>query len=155
MPDGTLYWGAIEQIDQVNWYRFNAISGTQYYIQTHNLLGHDGIEMATAVTLYESDVVTVIETSAHYRGTDVSNIDWMAPVDGAYLVSVAHAEQGRGTYALTVSESSLLSEFELAQASQNPGNSSGGGGSTDHILLIFLVILVLTIFYLRRRNQFS
>ncbi len=143
IPDGSIYWGRIGLTDQVDWYRFNGVMGEQYHIQTHNLMGHEGVDMVTEVNLYEPTGMTVIDSSTRHRGTNVSSIAWLSDNDGDYLVSVAHAEGGEGIYGLTVSDAgSILSEYELEQQATTigGGGGSGGGGTIDTLLLLLLVV---------------
>ncbi len=133
-PDGTLHWGSIERLGQVNWYGFSATEGTNYWLQTSNLFGHDGVRMATELTLYEHDAATEIDSSVHYEQTDVSSIEWTAPADGTYLVSVAHANEGRGIYGLTLSRRSLLTAASISRA-----QNVGGGGSVGWLFLLSLL----------------
>ncbi|MXX98598.1 MAG: hypothetical protein F4Y58_01635, partial [Gammaproteobacteria bacterium] len=130
IPDGTLYWGMVKQSNPINWYGFIAIEGSQYFIQTSNLLGADNTEMMTNVNLYEAGGSALIDTSIGIPGDGVSSIEWTAPTSDYYLVSVAHANQGAGNYALSVSERDRMPQ------------RSGGGGSMDYPLLLLLMLML-------------
>ena len=135
--------GSIEQEGQVVWYRFNSMGeGKRYYIQTSNLVGYDDAPMVTEVSLYEPNGEDLIETSVRYQGSDVSSIEWLAPRADDYLVAVAHAEEGRGYYELTVSEENLLSETKMAQAAQR----SRSGGLVGYPLLLLLLFAVIVLY---------
>ena len=169
-PDGTLYWGMITTSDQINYHRFMAVEGTQYFIETSNLLGDGNITMITAVKLYDTtdefdgvnddddddmdngvdanmdglddDDFILIETSTGDQNMPVSSIQWTAPKNAHYLISVAHANQGTGTYGLTVSE-----RRRVDNAMQQPGGGSSGGGSSDYILLLLLLLMLAVILH--------
>ena len=134
--------GSIERVDQVNWYVFNAMSeGETYYLQTSHLMGYDDTQMVTELSLYEPDGTSLIERSMRHRGSNVSSIEWTAPRSGDYLVSVTHAEEGRGYYEFTVSNENLLSEGEMREAEQR--SSSGGFVGYPLLLLLLLAVVIL------------
>ena len=143
-PNGALYRGAIERAEQVNWHRFSAVKGQRYYIQTSNLLGY-GTDMVTQLNLYESDGETLLGSSTRYQGTDASSIEWEAPEDGNYLVSVGLAATGqRGTYGLTVNFTDCLSETVRRRSSSgSSGSSDNKGGSVDGYFLLLILILLM------------
>ena len=148
-PDGTLYIGAIEEAGQQNWYQFNAVVGTQYYIQTSNLAARGMEAMATELTLYEMDGTSVIDSNVYYEGTGVSNIEWQATASGPHLISVGHAiPEGTGVYALSVSRENLLSSFSVENspfigAPIAIAAIGGGGGAVSFSWLLFLILMAV------------
>lgn len=127
--DNTDTWGAIAQDEAEVWYKFDAIQDTTYYIQTNSLISWDATEMATAVTLYDTDTVTELDSSAHYGGSSISYIVWAAPAEGTYYLKVAHASPGTGAYALTVGETSVYTDSFDAGAPIDTSDSDHGYGS--------------------------
>ena len=137
-PDNTLYWGMISQPTQIDWYRFSAIQGTTYFIRTSQLLGTSSTEMITDVKLYELDSSAVIESSTGNQNVPISNIEWITPKSGDYLISVEHANRGIGNYAIRVGN------YDFHNRMAPPETPSSGGGGADYILLLLLLILVIT-----------
>ena len=165
--DGTLNWGAIENPGHTNQYRFVADSMDWHYIQTSNLMSYDDTVMATRVRLYklvpEQDEPVHLAESIAYQGTNVSHIALPLDQGQSYLVSVSHANNGRGVYGLTVNSShDLLSAHELdrvgssgsGSGSSSSGGGGGGGGFAEPLLLMFLIIASVVL-YNRRRNRQS
>jgi hypothetical protein len=147
--DNTTTWGAIAQDDDEVWYRFNAVAGDAYFIQTSKLISWDATTMATTLVLYETDATTVLASSSHYNGTDVSYIEWQAPADGTYYIKVAHASPGTGSYGLTVGETSLYTTAFTTTSTSAPAPASGGGGGGG---MSWLPGFVLGILLMGRRS---
>ncbi len=150
--DNTTTWGAIAQDDDEVWYRFNAVKDTQYYLQSSNLISWDATTMATTLVLYDTDATTVLASSSHYNGTNVSYIEWQAPADGTYYVKVAHASPGTGSYGLTVGQTSLYTTAFTTTSTSTPATASGGGGGGGGSMG-WLLSLVFAILLIGRRNQ--
>ncbi|NOX08611.1 MAG: VWA domain-containing protein [Gammaproteobacteria bacterium] len=162
--DNTTMWGAITVDEGVVWYKFNATQGATYYIQTSGLLTWDLNDMATLLTLYDTDATTELASSSHYDGGDVSYVEWTAPATDTYYVKVAHASPGTGSYGLTVGGSSVYSN-SFGVSSNAVGSSGGGGfgifgcsvstnadGSVDPTLLLLILVAAFG-FMLRRRSN--
>ena len=119
--DNTRIWGTIQNNSDAVWYKFPAVAGARYFIQTGNLVSTDGSVMATVVTLYQPDAATVIASSAQYNGGNISYLDWTAPADGTYFLKVEHASPGTGTFALTTGQTSIY--------------QAGGSGSSSRCFI--------------------
>ena len=88
-----------------------------------------------------------------HRGSNVSSIEWTAPRSGDYLVSVAHAEEGRGYYEFTVSNENLLSEGEMREAENEMREAeqrSSSGGFVGYPLLLLLLLAIVILHRMRR-----
>jgi calcium-activated chloride channel regulator 3/4 len=109
-PDNTPANGAITVPGAEVWYQFDAIQGTEYFIQTTSLLSWDPKPMATNVKLYDMDQTTEIYSSEFYDGTNASFISWLAPQSGRYFIKVTHTDTGTGVYVLTVGTTSVFSK---------------------------------------------
>ena len=120
-------WGTIDKDGAGVWYKFTAVSGIRYFIQTSNLVSRDATPMATDTVLFKPDAVTEISRSAHYLGTAVSHIDWTAPAGGTYYVKIAHASPGTGSYAVTVGQIDIF-RSDVDTTAPGDGGSAGGGG---------------------------
>jgi hypothetical protein len=142
--DNTITWGAVAQDEDEIWYRFNAVANTAYFLQTSNLISWDATTMATTLVLYDTDTTTVLASSSHYNGGDVSFIEWQAPADGTYYVKVAHASPGTGSYGLTVGETSLYTTAFTTTSTSAPAAGGGGGGGSMSWLpgLVFVVLFM-------------
>ena len=92
-----------ERDNQVDWYRFDAMKeGQRYYIQTSDLYPPD---MVTDLRLHETPDTDKYDDpirDAVGNCGNASSIEWEAFGSGNYFISVAHAEQGKGSYKLTV-----------------------------------------------------
>jgi hypothetical protein len=86
--------------------------------------------MATTLSLYAVDASTVLASSSHYNGTQVSYIEWQAPADGTYYIKLAHASPGTGSYGLTVGDTSLYSIAFTSTSTSTPASGGGGGGGS-------------------------
>ncbi|MXX98668.1 MAG: VWA domain-containing protein [Gammaproteobacteria bacterium] len=130
--------GSIERVGQVDWYTFSAMGeGEPYYIQTSDLMPYndaDNTPMVTELSLYGADRVSLIDRSVRDCG-NASSIEWEAPRSGDYFISVAHAEQGRGYYMLTVRGDNGQSQCEAEQSRR--------GGFVGYPLLLLLLLAMI------------
>ena len=133
-PDNAKTWGAVLVDNQTLWYKVALEAGTQYYLQTSNLLATSAETMATTMTLYQPDGTTAIETSSAYQNTNVSHIAYEAETTDTYYITVAHASPGTGIFALTVGETSVFRApagddgGDDDDDDDNPPVDGGGGG---------------------------
>jgi len=86
--DGTPV-DSIFDIDQdEDWFRFEAIGGKRYFIQTSNLsLGVD-----TFLQIFDTDGVTVLASHDNSGSNNSSQITWQAPRDGQYFIQVSQVD---------------------------------------------------------------
>lgn len=70
----------------LDWVRFDAVSGNTYRIRTLNL----GAASDTVVTLYDSDGITVIQTDDNGGDGLASQISWTTARSGQYYVQIEH-----------------------------------------------------------------
>ena len=148
--DGTMAWGFLGLIENVNWYRFRASQNGYYYIETSNLQGLQNYEFVTDLKLYEqdpnNDEPLFLAPGVRYQGVNTAFIQYRLEINKDYLVSVSPASDYGGSYALTVMpEFSLILSFEMDRArNANDGGSRisrGGGGSVDYLLLLLLLVV--------------
>ena len=125
--DNTKVWGAIEDDNDVVWYKFTPTAGEKYYIQTSNLVSRDTSTMATLITLYKPDASTVIESNSGFDGSNISQIVWTAPSADIYYLTVEHASPGTGTYVVTVGTTDVYRVDTVSGDDANGGGYSGGG----------------------------
>jgi len=101
--DNKVQWGAIKNSDDIVWYKFLAESDIKYYIQTNNLVSYDeNIEMATKITLYETDYTTEIDMNSHYDNSNISLIEWTADNDDYYYIKVESADKETGSFGVSI-----------------------------------------------------
>ncbi len=73
--------------DDEDWFRFDALAGKKYVIQTSNLA--TGVD--TIIQLYDLNSVDLLASNDNYGNTPASRLDWIAPLDGTYFVRVTRA----------------------------------------------------------------
>ena len=85
--DGTLVNNLFDIVQDEDWFKFDAIAGTQYDIQTSTLA--TGVD--TALEIYDTDGVTLLESNDNSGGGNASSLIWQAPQDGLYFARVVQA----------------------------------------------------------------
>jgi murein DD-endopeptidase MepM/ murein hydrolase activator NlpD len=85
--DGTLVSNLFDMSTDEDWFKFDAVAGTQYDIQTSNLV--TGVD--TALEIYAMDGVTLLVSDDNGGGGSASSLSWQAPQDGLYFARVKQA----------------------------------------------------------------
>lgn len=67
-----------------DWFKFDALAGTEYSIRTTNLAA--GVD--TALEIYDTDGVTPLASDDN--GGGASELEWQTPQNGAYYIRVSH-----------------------------------------------------------------
>lgn len=88
--------GDIEVSDDEDYFSFDAVAGADYTFFTTL-----GTNSDTTLTLYGTDGTTQLEFNDDTNGL-ASQIDWIAPADGAYFLKVRSFSTGTGTYLLDI-----------------------------------------------------
>jgi len=85
--DGTPRIHNFHQSGDMDWVKFNAVSGQNYVIQTSNNGGYAD----TVLYLYDTDGATLLDLNDDAEGLGwASQITWTAPTDGTYYLLVEH-----------------------------------------------------------------
>lgn len=87
LTDGTQVSNLFDIATDEDWFRFDAVAGTQYDIQTSNLA--TGVD--TTLELYDTDGVTLLVSNDNGGGGNASSLNWQAPQDGVYFARVVQA----------------------------------------------------------------
>jgi len=85
--DGTSVSNLFDISTDEDWFKFDAVVGTQYDIQTSNLA--TGVD--TALELYDTDGVTLLVSNDNGGAGSASYLNWQAPQDGLYFARVTQA----------------------------------------------------------------
>ncbi len=95
-------------VQDEDWFKFDAVAGTRYVVQTSNLAS--GVD--TIAQVYDLDGVTVLASDDNSGGGKASRLTWQAPLSGTYFIRVSRAAGGAygcsATYQLKVSQSAPL-----------------------------------------------
>ena len=98
---GSPATGVIEGFDSVEAFSFEANGGERYIVETGFGRG-DPLE-DPFIGLWDTDGRTVLDCNDDFGGTFLSRIEWTAPRDGKYYVTVENADYvSTGSYTLTV-----------------------------------------------------
>jgi len=85
--DGTLVSNLFDIAQDEDWFKFDALAGTEYAIQTTNLAA--GVD--TAVEIYDTDGVTLLASDDNGGGGNASSLTWQATQDGVYFARIVQA----------------------------------------------------------------
>lgn len=85
--DGTLVSNLFDIATDEDWFKFDAVAGTEYAIQTTNLEA----SVDTVLEIYDSDGVTLLASDDNGGGGKVSRLVWQAPQSGTYFLRVSQA----------------------------------------------------------------
>jgi len=85
--DGTLVSNLFDIATDEDWFKFDAVAGIKYSIQTTNLAaGAD-----TALEIYDTDGLTLLASNDNGGGGNASSLTWQAPQDGVYFARIVQA----------------------------------------------------------------
>jgi len=105
--DGTPVSRLFDIAEDEDWFRLEAVAGTDYIIQTDNLT--TGVD--TVVEIYDLDGLTLLASDDNSGGGAASKLEWQAPLDGIYFLRVAQASGSAygcdAAYEFSVSQSAI------------------------------------------------
>lgn len=102
-PYGTKVEGEFEIDEDQDWFRFQALPGVAYVIETSNLSEDPPCD--TCIYLVAPDGQTLLGFNDD-SGSLASRIEWLAGTGGVFYVLVKHySPQGRGTYNISLTGS--------------------------------------------------
>jgi len=106
--DGSEVSNLFDIAQDEDWFKFLAVAGTEYAIQTTNLAA--GVD--TALEIYDTDGVTLLTSDDNGGGGQASSLAWQAPRDGLYFLRVSRAADSEygcaASYRLSVAQSRRL-----------------------------------------------
>jgi len=85
--DGSLLSNLFDIAQDEDWFKFDAVAGVGYNIQTTNLAA--GVD--TALEIYDTDGVTLLASDDNGGGGSASSLIWQSPQDGLYFARIVQA----------------------------------------------------------------
>jgi uncharacterized repeat protein (TIGR02543 family) len=122
--DGTLVSNLFDITTDEDWFKFDAVVGNKYVIQTTNLAA--GVD--TALEIYDTDGVTLLVSDDNGGGGNASSLTWQATQSGLYFARIVQALGSSfgcdSTYDFTVLDITPPSVVSSLRANPNPTNDS-------------------------------
>ena len=82
--DNTPYYNVFDLEEDQDWFRFEAVAGSTYLIQTSDLQG----SADTILEICDQDGVTLLATDDNSGSGYASRLEWQPPVDGIYFIRI-------------------------------------------------------------------
>ena len=126
--NGSPVQGSIETAGDVDWFRFQAIAGAEYEIETSDL----GPGSDTYIFLYEDDGTTLIDSDDDDGVGFASKIVWICEQGGLFYIEVRHyASTGTGGYSVSIKGSDDHCNIPGECATELPANGSPQSGRIE------------------------
>jgi hypothetical protein len=111
-PYGTPVEGEFEIDEDQDWFRFQALPGVFYVIETSNLSQDPFCDTYIYLVAPDGQTTLFFNDDIDYPGNLASRIEWWADAGGEYYVLVKHySPSGRGTYSISLTGSDDHGDF--------------------------------------------
>jgi Tol biopolymer transport system component len=126
--DGTIEEHTIFPAYDQDWFKFTAVSGRDYVLQTVPTAAAPSVNFDTGLWLFDTDGTTLITDNDDYGMRNYSEIVWTAPADGIYYVRVAYysLRSGVGAYGFRITDVTGLVPGTISGTVRAGGAPAGG-----------------------------
>jgi heme exporter protein D len=126
--DGTIEEHTIFGSYDQDWFKFTAVMGRDYVLQTVPTAAAPSVSFDTGLWLFDTDGTALITYNDDYGMRYYSEIVWTAPADGIYYVRVAYysLRSGVGAYGFRITDVTGLVPGTISGTVRAGGAPAGG-----------------------------